>query len=171
MSSKVNRSSMTSVYYNMRTEGQTKIHIVQWKVPNFTIILANNFIRELRPTDILNDHIPPYRLGTFDSRFQVKMQFVGLETDKTRNITFHCLSPTYAFLKVVFNHVIRDGHGTNEVKNSSGIRLPTSKSKEWLQLCTLAESAVLPWYDKENYLEFEFTVKDIKLDQTTLKSN
>lgn len=157
---------MSSINYTTRTEGQTKINTIIWTVPNFNNLLENKTAREFR-TEKSKD---PNIAEVVDSRFQLKMQFLGRDNDI---IEIYYLSPNPVFLKSILTICLKRFEERSIVIKE----YHTVQANKWQYLATLFKRDIASYDGRDIFLlsdgslrlKFQFMVtNDIKVDRTNV---
>ncbi|XP_034836524.1 speckle-type POZ protein-like [Maniola hyperantus] len=156
---------MSNMNYTTRTEGQTKINTLIWTVPNFINLLENKSTREFRtekPKDATAEMI--------DSRFQLKMQFLGRDNDI---IEMYYLSPNPVFLKSILTICLKRFEERSIVIKE----YHTVQGNKWQYLATLFKRDIASYDGRDTFLlsdgslrlKFQFMVtNDIKVDRANI---
>lgn len=157
---------MSSINYTTRTEGQTKINTIIWTVPNFINLLENKTNREFR-TEKSKD---PSVTEASDSRFQLKMQFLGRDNDI---IEIYYLSPNPVFLKSILTICLKRFEERSIVIKE----YHTVQANKWQYLATLFKRDIASYDGRDIFLlsdgslrlKFQFMVtNDIKVDRSNI---
>ncbi|XP_013171675.1 PREDICTED: speckle-type POZ protein-like [Papilio xuthus] len=156
---------MSSINYTTRIEGQTRINTILWTVPNFINLLENRSCREFR-TDKSKDHT----LEIIESRFQLKMQFLGRDNDI---IEIYYLSPNSVFLKSILTICLKRFEERSIVIKE----YHTVHANKWQYLATLFKRDIASYDGRDIFLlsdgslrlKFQFLVSnDIKIDRSNV---
>lgn len=154
---------MSCINYTTRTEGQTKINTIIWSVPNFINLLENKTTREFR-TEKSKDPI----LELTESRFQLKMQFLGRDNDI---IEIYYMSPTAVFLKSILTICLKRFEERSIVIKE----YHTVHANKWQYLATLFKRDIASYDGRDIFLlsdgslrlKFQFIVSnDIRVDRS-----
>lgn len=154
---------MSNLNYTTRTEGQTKINTIIWTVPNFVNLLENKTAREFRTAKSTD----PNKAEVVDSRFQLKMQFLGRDNDI---IEIYYLSPIPVFLKSILTICLK----RFEERSIAIKEYHTVQANKWQYLATLFKRDVASYDGRDIFLlsdgslrlKFQFMVtNDIKVDR------
>lgn len=157
---------MSSINYTTRSEGQIKINTIIWTVPNFIKLLENKSAREFR-TEKSKD---PSLAEVVDSRFQLKMQFLGRDNDI---IEIYYLSPNPLFLKSSLTICLKRFEERSIVIKE----YHTVQANKWQYLATLFKRDIASYDGRDIFLlsdgslrlKFQFMdTDDIKVDRTNV---
>lgn len=157
---------MSSINYTTRSEGQIKINTIIWTVPNFIKLLENKSAREFR-TEKSKD---PNLAEVVDSRFQLKMQFLGRDNDI---IEIYYLSPNPLFLKSSLTICLKRFEERSIVIKE----YHTVQANKWQYLATLFKRDIASYDGRDIFLlsdgslrlKFQFMdTDDIKVDRTNV---
>ncbi|XP_072945258.1 speckle-type POZ protein-like [Epargyreus clarus] len=155
---------MSSLNYTTRTEGQTKINTITWTIPNFINLLNNKTTKDIR-TEKSKDK----NSDVTDTRFQLKMIFIGRDNDV---IELYYLSPVPVFLKAILTMCLKRFEERSIVIKE----YHTVQANKWQYLSTLFKKEIADdgrdvylLSDGSLRLKFQFLVtNDIKVDRTNV---
>lgn len=156
---------MSSLNYTTRTEGQTKINTIIWTISNFISLLEHKTTREFRTAK--SEEPMAHAL---DSRFQLKMQFLGRDNDI---IEIYYLSPNPVFLKAILTICLKRFEERSIVIKE----YHTVQGNKWQYLATLFKRDVASYDGRDIFLlsdgslrlKFQFMVtNDIKVDRSNV---
>lgn len=156
---------MSSLNYTTRTEGQTKINTIIWTISNFISLLEHKTTREFRTAK--SEEPTAHAL---DSRFQLKMQFLGRDNDI---IEIYYLSPNPVFLKAILTICLKRFEERSIVIKE----YHTVQGNKWQYLATLFKRDVASYDGRDIFLlsdgslrlKFQFMVtNDIKVDRSNV---
>ncbi|CAF4952666.1 speckle-type POZ protein-like [Pieris napi] len=154
---------MSTANYTTRTEGQTVVNTIIWSIPKFILLLDGKTSRELRVSESPKDQ-------TIDTRFQLKMQFLGRCNDI---IEIYYLSPVPVFLKSILTICLK----RFEERSIIIKEYHTIQANKWQFLATLYKRDIASYDGHDIFLlsdgslrlKFQFMVtNDVKIDRANI---